>query len=101
MNSPKLYQCPYEKACKCSMLEPCNGCETWAEAKTKFDSLKLIGLTNNEIVIFNKICEDRNLTKKALVRQALRCYQIIDSGAGVGNFLKANDIKFPPSSVTD
>ena len=26
----KLYQCPYEKACKCSMDLPCLGCETWA-----------------------------------------------------------------------
>lgn len=27
----KLYQCPYELACKCDLLEPCLGCETWAE----------------------------------------------------------------------
>ena len=27
-----LYQCPYEKACMCSMEECCNGCETWAIA---------------------------------------------------------------------
>ena len=30
MTNPKLYQCPYEAACQCSQLEPCNGCETWA-----------------------------------------------------------------------
>ena len=29
----KPYQCPYEKACKCHMLDECNGCETWAENK--------------------------------------------------------------------
>lgn len=27
---PELYQCPYEKACKCSLEDPCKGCETWA-----------------------------------------------------------------------
>ena len=25
----KLYQCPYEIACKCAMDEPCNGCESF------------------------------------------------------------------------
>ena len=35
MNENELYQCPYEKACKCRMDEPCKGCETWAEALTK------------------------------------------------------------------
>jgi len=92
------------------LMQTCNMDERTNEQKLldkikkmneEFDPLKLIGLANNEIVIFNKICEDRNLTKNSLVKQALRCYQIIDSGAGVGNFLKANDIKFPPSSVTD
>jgi len=28
----KLYQCPYDKATKCRMDEPCKGCETWAIA---------------------------------------------------------------------
>lgn len=32
----RLYQCPYEKACKCSMDEPCLGCETWAEHYGEF-----------------------------------------------------------------
>lgn len=30
MTNPDMYQCPYEPACQCSMLEPCNGCEEWA-----------------------------------------------------------------------
>lgn len=32
----KLYQCPYERACKCDLSEPCLGCETWAEHYGKF-----------------------------------------------------------------
>ena len=24
-----MYQCPYDKSCKCSMEEPCKGCESW------------------------------------------------------------------------
>lgn len=27
-----LKQCPYDKACRCRMDEPCEGCETWARA---------------------------------------------------------------------
>lgn len=27
MSDNKLYQCPYNKACKCDMAEPCLGCE--------------------------------------------------------------------------
>ena len=26
----EMYQCPYEKSCRCRMDEPCKGCETWA-----------------------------------------------------------------------
>lgn len=26
-----LYQCPFDKACKCHMKDPCEGCETFAE----------------------------------------------------------------------
>ena len=26
-----LHQCPFEKACKCHMKDPCEGCETFAE----------------------------------------------------------------------
>ena len=29
--STELNQCPFEKACKCAMDEPCEGCETFAE----------------------------------------------------------------------
>ena len=28
-----FYQCPYNTACKCKMGEPCEGCETWAQAQ--------------------------------------------------------------------
>jgi hypothetical protein len=34
----KLYQCPYELACKCDLRDPCLGCETWAEHYGKFNS---------------------------------------------------------------
>jgi len=27
----ELFQCPYSEATKCTMNEPCNGCETWAK----------------------------------------------------------------------
>ena len=27
----KLYQCPYEKACKCNLKSPCLECETFGE----------------------------------------------------------------------
>jgi len=30
MTSEKLYQCPYEQACKCVMNEPCLGCESFS-----------------------------------------------------------------------
>ena len=31
----KLYQCPYEKQCKCDLQEPCCGCETFSETYLK------------------------------------------------------------------
>lgn len=31
----KMYQCPYEKACTCTLEDPCLGCETWAENNGK------------------------------------------------------------------
>jgi len=31
MTKPKLYRCPYDKACTCTMDEPCKGCETWSQ----------------------------------------------------------------------
>ena len=30
MKQPELYQCPYDMATRCSMEDPCKGCETWA-----------------------------------------------------------------------
>ena len=30
MHMDGLCQCPYEKATRCRMDEPCRGCETWA-----------------------------------------------------------------------
>jgi len=30
-----LYQCPHDKACRCTMNEGCFGCETWAETIKK------------------------------------------------------------------
>lgn len=43
----KLYQCPYELACKCDMQDPCLGCETWAEHLDKHeDGIKQV---KNEI----------------------------------------------------
>ena len=41
--TPELYQCPYEAACKCSMEDPCKGCETWAKAFTGKKDDKLSG----------------------------------------------------------
>lgn len=26
-----FFQCPYDPACKCTMVDPCKGCETWAK----------------------------------------------------------------------
>lgn len=37
------FQCPYDKACKCSMEDGCCGCETWAE--------------NNGVMFFEKEAE--------------------------------------------
>lgn len=41
----ELYQCPYDKATKCSLDEPCKGCETWAINFERFkEKLKLSDL---------------------------------------------------------
>ena len=29
----ELYQCPYDKATKCDLEDPCLGCETWAKTR--------------------------------------------------------------------
>jgi hypothetical protein len=29
---PKIWQCPYNKAVRCTLEDPCKGCETWAES---------------------------------------------------------------------
>jgi len=31
MKQPELYPCPYDKAVRCYLQEPCKGCETWAK----------------------------------------------------------------------
>ena len=39
MANEKLYQCPYEKACQCSMSEPCLGCEEFAAWQSKEEKI--------------------------------------------------------------
>lgn len=35
MTTPVLYQCMFNEAVKCCMLDPCNGCEEFCIATTK------------------------------------------------------------------
>ena len=32
-----LYQCPYNKACKCNLQDPCYGCVDWAKSLNNED----------------------------------------------------------------
>ncbi len=54
-------------------------------------SIESLGLTEHDIKLFINICEEKGLTGKALIRQALRCYQLIERKDGVYEFLSNAD----------
>ncbi len=54
-------------------------------------SIESVGLTEHDIKLFINICEEKGLTGKALICQALRCYQLIERKDGVESFLKDSE----------
>ena len=88
----KLHKCPYEKACKCAMIEPCSECEVFAEhnetmylekdyenilQKSKSQSMDIMGLS--------EMCdrlekENKDILKKFADKSvsAMNLYKICD-----------------------
>jgi len=52
-----------------------------------------LNLTDAEMVALEKLCERKELTKTALVRQALRLYQAVDARLALGDKLVFEDEK--------
>ena len=52
-----------------------------------------LNLTDAEMAALEKLCERKELTKTALIRQALRLYQVVDSRLAAGEKLIFEDGK--------
>ena len=58
-----------------------------------------LNLTEAEMAVLEGLCEKKDLSKTALLRQALRLYQIVESKAGSGEKLFFEDEKTKEKSA--
>lgn len=77
MTDGTLYPCPYSKAVRCTLEDPCNGCETWAKSLVGEEEPREPRLTDDQIELWamskEQILNEMPETLKLHIRKKIEC----------------------------